>query len=169
MRITLTLSALLFTAGCAVVPPPPQAPAPAPAAPPPAQPVSGDWTEWPLAQGDWVYRAENRGSIASFGPRNMAASFSIRCDQDRKQLILSRAGAAANTGAQMTLRATSGQQSYPVRNSGGYAVISVPVTDYMMDRIAFSRGRFAVETTGIASLAIPTWPEFTRVVEDCRA
>ena len=75
----------------------------------------------------------------------------------------------AASGAQMTLRASSGQQSYSARNSGGYAVIAVPATDYMVDRIAFSRGRFAVETTGLAPLAIPIWPEFTRVVEDCRA
>ena len=41
--------------------------------------------------------------------------------------------------------------------------------EYMLDRIAFSRGRFAVQTTGLTSLAIPIWPEFTRVVEDCRS
>lgn len=72
----------------------------------------------------------------------------------------------------MTLRASSGLQSYPARNSGGplnYAAIALPVDDYMMDRIAFSRGRFAVETSGLLSLAIPIWPEFTRVVEDCRS
>lgn len=159
-------------------PSPTPAPASAPAsAPPPAattpsspQPAHGDWTEWPLADGDWTYQADNRGSIASFGPRNMQASFTIRCDRGRNQLILSRAG-AANSGAQMTLRVSSGQQSYPVQNIGGqpdYAAISLPATDYMMDRIIFSRGRFAVETTGLSPLAIPIWPEFTRVVEDCR-
>ncbi|HEY9091858.1 hypothetical protein [Parasphingorhabdus sp.] len=153
-----------------MVPEPPQepAPTPAPAAPPPAQPAQSDWTEWPLAQGDWTYRAESRGSIASFGPQNMQASFTIRCERDRNQLVLSRAGTTANSGAQMTLRTTSAAQSYPARNSGNYAAISLPATDYMMDRIAFSRGRFAVETTGLPHLAIPIWPEFTRVVEDCR-
>ncbi|GAA0478227.1 hypothetical protein GCM10009096_20180 [Parasphingorhabdus litoris] len=186
MRITFTFSAMLLAAGCsAVVPAPTPAPAettsptPAPEPPPaptptptpPPEPMRGDWTDWPLAKGDWVYREDERGSIALFGPPNMEATFIIRCDQRRNQLFLSREGVVVETGAQMTLRATSGMQSYPARNSGGpldYAAIAVPVTDYMMDRITFSRGRFAVETSALASLAIPIWPEFTRVIEDCR-
>lgn len=172
MRIIFPLSALLLASACStVVPAPPQEPAPAPAptpVPPPAEPVQGDWTEWPLAQGDWTYRTESGGSIASFGPQNIQASFTIRCARDRKQLILSRAGNVADNGAQMTLTTTSAAQSYPARSNGNYTSITLSGADYMMDRIAFSRGRFAVETTGLASLAIPIWPEFTRVVEDCR-
>ncbi|MEH6758987.1 MAG: hypothetical protein V7676_15975 [Parasphingorhabdus sp.] len=172
MRITIALSALLFTAGCSsVVPAPAPAPTQAPTPAPTPPPVEKDWTLWPLAPGNWVYRADNRGSIALYGPSNMDATFIIRCDRDRKQLFLSRKGAVPAAGAQMTLRASSGLQSYPAQNSGGqsdYVAISLPVTDYMMDRIASSRGRFAVETTGLLPLAIPIWPEFTRVVEDCR-
>ena len=177
MRITFTLSALLLATGCSAVvpvpaPAPTQNPAPTPAPTPAPEPVQKDWTLWPLAPGDWVYRADNRGSIALFGPTNMDATFIIRCDQARKQLFLSREGVVPNTGAQMTLKASSGLQSYPAHNSGGplnYVAISLPVTDYMMDRIAYSRGRFAVETTGLPPLAIPIWPEFIRVVEDCRS
>jgi hypothetical protein len=71
----------------------------------------------------------------------------------------------------MVLRASAGVASYPAGNSGGtppYAVVSISPGDIMMDRIAYSRGRFAVETSGLESLAIPVWPEFSRVVEDCR-
>lgn len=71
----------------------------------------------------------------------------------------------------MVLRASAGLQSYAARNTGGtppYTAISIPAGDIMMDRIAYSRGRFAVETTDLESLAIPAWPEFSRVVEDCR-
>ncbi len=183
MRITFAFSAILLASGCSAVvpsqtPAPTETPAPMPAptpaptpAPAPVSQPSGDWTDWPLAQGNWVYRKDERGSIALFGAPNAEAVFMIRCDQGRNQLFLSREGTVANSGAQMTLRASSGLQSYPARNSGGplnYAAIALPVTDYMMDRIAFSRGRFAVQTTGLASLAIPIWPEFTRVVEDCR-
>jgi hypothetical protein len=32
----------------------------------------------------------------------------------------------------------------------------------------FSRGRFAVETDGLPTLVLQTWPEPARVVEDCR-
>ena len=95
----------------------------------------------------------------------------IRCDKNRAQLFLSRAGEVAGNGAQMTLRGSSGLQTYPANNSGGpmpYVAISVEPSDFMMDRIIFSRGRFAVETSGLQSLALPIWPEFHRVVEDCR-
>ncbi|MEP3225679.1 MAG: hypothetical protein ABJO01_06875 [Parasphingorhabdus sp.] len=181
MRITIAFSAILLAAGCSAVVPAPApsqsaaaapTPAPAPAsAPAPKQP-EGNWIDWPLSAGDWVYRQDDRGSIALFGPPNAEAIFMIRCDQGRNQLFVSREGTVANSGAQMTLRASSGLQSFSARNSGGtlnYAATMIPVSDIIMDRIAFSRGRFAVETTGLQSIAIPIWPEFTRVVEDCRS
>jgi hypothetical protein len=34
--------------------------------------------------------------------------------------------------------------------------------------MAFSRGRFAIETAGLPTLYVPSWPEVSRVVEDCR-
>jgi hypothetical protein len=39
--------------------------------------------------------------------------------------------------------------------------------DPLLDAIAFSRGRFMV-TGGGATLAIPSWPEAARSIEDCR-
>jgi hypothetical protein len=118
-----------------------------------------------------VYRKDNRGSLALFGETDRDAVFIIRCDKSRRQLILSRSGSVGDK-ATMLLRASAGLQSYSASNSGGspqYAAISVSPGDLMMDRIAYSRGRFAVETSGLQSLAIPVWPEFSRVVEDCRA
>jgi len=180
MRITCiipiaVLSAAMLSSCSTSQPEPTPAPAPAPTPvqikpPAPApKPVSGAWTEWPLA---WVYRSDDRGSLALFGAPNSDATFMIRCDRTRGQIFLSRGGKLSANDATMTLRASSGLQSFPARNSGGavpYAAIAVSTSEYMLDRIAFSRGRFAVETTGLPSLAIPIWPEFTRVVEDCRA
>jgi len=166
--------ALLALAGCSTAIPEP-APAPEPikpvATPAPAPaPLSDNWIDWPITPGTWTYREDGRGSLALFGEIGKDAVFIIRCDQSRRQLFLSRAGAVGN-GATMLLRASAGQASYPAANSGGtpaYAAISVSPGDLMMDRIAYSRGRFAVETSGLRSLAIPAWPEFSRVVEDCR-
>ncbi|PHR13613.1 MAG: hypothetical protein COA41_18155 [Sphingopyxis sp.] len=166
---------LLALAACSTAPPEP-APAPQPAksvatpTPAPAQP-QGNWIDWPITPGTWSYRQDERGSIALFGETGEDAIFIIRCDQSRRQLFLSRAGSVA-AGATMVLRASAGQASYPASNNGGtpaYAAISVSPRDLMMDRIAYSRGRFAVETSGLRSLAIPSWPEFSRVVEDCRS
>ena len=170
------MAALALTA-CSAAPPEP-APAPQPEkpvakpapAPAPAQP-EGDWIDWPITPGDWVYREDARGSLALFGETGSPAIVMVRCDQSQGQLFLSRAGSVGKN-ATMVLRASAGLQSYPASNSGGtppYAAISLSPGDIMMDRIAYSRGRFAIETSGLRSIAIPVWPEFSRVVEDCRS
>jgi hypothetical protein len=41
-------------------------------------------------------------------------------------------------------------------------------TDQILDAMAYSRGRIAVEA-GAQKVAIPSWAEITRVVEDCRS
>ncbi|MEO9599567.1 hypothetical protein [Parasphingorhabdus sp.] len=140
-----------------------------PLPPAPVQP-QGDWSDWPITVGAWVYREDARGSLALFGQPDEDAVFIIRCNQSGRQLFLSRAGSVRN-GAAMLLRASAGLQSYTARNSGGtphYAAVSISIDDIMLDRIAYSRGRFAIETDGLQSIAIPIAPEFSRVVEDCR-
>jgi hypothetical protein len=45
---------------------------------------------------------------------------------------------------------------------------TIPARDPLLDAMAFSKGRFAVEVTGGAPLYVPAYPEVTRVIEDCR-
>lgn len=40
--------------------------------------------------------------------------------------------------------------------------------DRLLDAIALSKGRFAVEGPGTPTLYLPSWAEVTRVIEDCR-
>jgi hypothetical protein len=165
---------MLALAACSTAPPAPT-PTPQPTKPvatasPTLTQPEGEWIDWPITPGGWVYRKDDRGSLALFGQSDRDAVFIIRCDKARRQLFLSRSGSVKD-GATMVLRASDGLQSYPAGNSGGtphYVAISVSPRDMMMDRISYSRGRFAVETSGLESLAIPAWPEFSRVVEDCR-
>ncbi|WP_430416177.1 hypothetical protein [Parasphingorhabdus sp.] len=185
MRITFPLAlamAASITACSATQPESTQAPSPPPPAVPQAvaPPVvqapqvtqpKGVWTDWQIAPGQWVYRQDARGSLALFGQSDRDATVIIRCDENRSQIFISRAG-AVTTETRMTLRASSGLQGYQARSNGdnpSYAAISLDPDDMMLDRIAFSRGRFAIETTGLQSIAVPIWAEFTRVVEDCRA
>lgn len=44
----------------------------------------------------------------------------------------------------------------------------LPANDPILDAMAFSKGRFAIETAGQQTLYLPSWPEVTRVIEDCR-
>ena len=174
MRIKLLLLASLTAlAACSSPPPPPmpQAPPPKPlvvAAPPPPARAAGDWTDWPLAAGDWVYRQDERGSIALFGPMNADALVTLRCDRTRQRIYLARAGSGAG---RIVIRSSSTLKEFAGSQTGGavpYIATEIMPRDPILDAMIFSRGRIAVEVSGQTPLAIPSWAEIGRVIEDCR-
>jgi hypothetical protein len=141
-------------------------------APTPAAPLAANWQDWPLTPGDWALRQDTRGSIALFGPTGREALFMIRCDIAARAIYLSRAGAIPGGGeAKMLIRASTAAKDYPALSNSDtpvYAAAKLTPRDPQLDAAAFSRGRFVVSVTGLPNLVIPAWPEFTRVVEDCR-
>ena len=155
-RAMLGAAAAALLAGCASRPaavPAPAAPAAAamevPVTPPP--PAAPDWPDRPLSLGDWSYADRAGGSEARF------AGLSLRCDAARREILLSREGARG-----------------PVRVNTSYGqrtlapAAALPAGDPLLDEIAFSRGRFAIEAEGAETLIAPAWPEPGRVIEDCR-
>jgi hypothetical protein len=149
---------------------PPPLPAVSPAPPPVA--VGSNWQDWPATPGDWAYRQDARGSVALFGAPGADALFLVRCDAQARRIYASRNGTfpAGETG-RMTIRATTGLQTYAVANTASatsYVAAELQPSDRHLDAMAFSRGRFMVSVKGAADLVIPAWPELTRVVEDCR-
>ena len=143
----------------------PPAPAPAPppppppvATPPPPPPAPG-WPDAPLSPGDWSYRQDGAGPTAAFG-----TDFALRCDSDRR-ISLIRAAAA---GTALTVRTSSGQRALPGAPGPAGLVARLGAADPLLDAIAFSRGRFAIEAEGVPQLILPAWPEPARVIEDCR-
>ncbi len=172
--------ALLVTLTQCVGPPsaPPRQPAPRPVAPPPvaipapAPPQAASWEDWPITPGDWTYVRDARGSVARFGRAGADADLVVRCTNGPRRIFVSRPGRFADgeTG-RITLRASTGLQSYPLANSNEtppYVAAELAVTDRHLDALAFSRGRFLVQAKGTADLVVPAWPELARVVEDCR-
>jgi len=129
-------------------PPVRQAPPPAVAAPP-AEADSQGWRDGPLTPGDWSFDAAS--GEARYG------DFSLRCDKARRQVVLARAGASGP----LRLRTTYGEHALA-------AGAALPADDPRLDEIAFSRGRFAVDAPGMATLVLPAWPEPARIVGDCR-
>ena len=107
----------------------------------------------PLTPGQWTYAASATGSEARYG-----AAFSLRCDRATRTVIISRPGAAPTV---LTIATDSVTRNLPV---GGRLLANDP----LLDAIAFSRGRILVSEGG-ATLAIPTWPEAARSIEDCRS
>ena len=175
MRLKITIfTGLSALAACSSPPPPP----PSPVAAPPSTPAvvaspaairpTGEWTDWPLAAGNWIYRQDERGSIALFGVANTDATVTLRCDRARQRIFLARAGAGAG---RMVIRSSSAKKEFAGQPTGGaeaYIATEIMPRDSILDAMIFSRGRIAIDVEGQTPLAIPTWSEIARVVEDCR-
>ena len=163
--------ALAMLASCAPRPAPPE-PVPQPRADPPRPrpqpqvppPAPLDWRDAALAPGDWSYRSEGGASSAAYGPPG-APAFVVRCEPSR-QISLARIGAGG--GTVLNIRTTGSARSLPAARRQSALVASVAVSDPLLDEMAFSRGRFAVEVPGQPLLIGPAWPEVARLIEDCR-
>jgi hypothetical protein len=170
----LTFVAMLLLASC-VAPPPPPAQRAAPVPPPvAAQPalmprLSADWNDWPFSVGDWVYRRDDRGSIALFGPAGQNAVVSLRCDLQNRRIYVSREATAP--GQRIVIRTSSSTKEFAAKPTGGtpaYLATEIMPMDAILDAMAFSRGRILLETDGHSPIILPAWAEIARVVEDCR-
>lgn len=171
----LILSCTLLAAACtppaqipeaSSSPQPPVVSAPAPA-PQPQQP-QGKWTDWPITPGDWVYRQDSRGSIALFGQSGRDALVTLRCDRSRARIYLTRQ--SGQRSANMAVRTSARLKNASAVTTGGapaYLALEMMPNDPILAAMAYSRGRFAIETGGEVSAAIPVWSEIGRVIEDC--
>lgn len=174
MTRLLALCLCAAAAGCVARPAaPPPTPAPqAPVTPPPPRPAPPvlQWIDRPLTPGDWSYARGSAGSVASFSPGSAVPLLALSCEVGSRTIIVARAGADVNAAA-LVLTATTGARSYPAYRDGGgqdRVVSRIPAADPHLDALAFSRGRFMVSLDGRHELILPSWPEISRVIEDCR-
>lgn len=157
-----TLGALMLAvAGCTAIPQPaapPPAPRPVAPAPTPAPlptPAAG-WEDRAVDAGAWRYDAGSR--TAAFVPTGSANPLlTMACSGGGIRLTSALAG-------NVSLRTSAGTDQ--LRFDGGSA--NLANRDPRLDRIAFSRGRFALETPDGGALTLPVQSEIGRVIEDCR-
>jgi len=173
---TLPLVALASVAlgSCAAPQAAPPPPAPRPVAvhtPPPAlQPAPADWRDAPQTAGDWRWSLDAGRSTASFAATGFTPTVKLICDRGAARVLLMRTGNATGS-VPMALRTTSTLRplpSDPALSPPGWLTVAIPARDPLLDAMAFSRGRFAVEAAGLQTLYLPAWPEISRVIEDCR-
>ena len=184
------LAMLFLLAECAAPTPPPP-PSPPPVANPrpfaPTAPAPADWRDAPVTPGDWHWRQDGSVSTAWFGTSGAAPVALWQCPRGSGTVsltVMTPAMAATSTApslsatiATTTLTRTwqadrvSGRESGRTKGAGGGsgAVLRMNAGDTMLDAMAFSRGRFMVAVEGMAPLYLPSWPEVSRVIEDCRA
>jgi hypothetical protein len=166
------LACLGFLASCATSPPlkvaspPPLAPSVGLAA---AAPVAAaDWRDGPLTEGTWHYIPGEAVSSARFGRDGAAAVLIVRCDRTTHQIALLRGGVAT----EVSIMTSAGVERRP---AGRIDEASIPMTgvlfaanDPLLDRMVFSRGRFAIGAPGLPIVVVPAWAEPARSIQDCR-
>ena len=167
----------------ACIPPSPE-PSPAPERTPAAQepvpqislpaagpdPAYANWMDAPRTPGDWSYRSDANGSVATYGEPESEGRFVMRCDRTNNRIALTRA-AQASGATTMTIRTETADRTLQAQPAHGQLPIvtaSVQPRDPLLDAMALTKGRFAVEMAGAPNLYIPAWAEVTRVIEDCR-
>ncbi|KQZ73928.1 hypothetical protein ASE06_16585 [Sphingopyxis sp. Root214] len=152
---------MLVVAGCTAIPQPeapppsprPVAPTPTPA--PLPTPTAG-WEDRTVDAGAWRYDAGSR--TAAFVPTGSANPLlSLTCSGGGIRMSSALAG-------NVSLRTSAGADQ--IRFDNGSA--NLANRDPRLDRIAFSRGRFALETPGGGAMTLPVQSEIGRVIEDCR-
>ena len=160
LRYAIALPMMVALASCAAprpggpvatVPAPPVVtPAPAPVV---AAPASGAWEDRALTPGDWHHVPR----MAIYGEHA-----TLRCEMPGRSMALSVRGLQP-TGPLM-LRTSAASDRMEQMNG----TVRMDVNDVRLDRMAFSRGRFAVEDAAGRALTFPSWAEIGRVIEDCR-
>jgi len=102
---------------------------------------------------------------ASYGVAGGRPLLVIRCEVAAKRLIFARPG--AGQGA-MTVRTSYGAQVWPTTATFAEVRAARGASDPVLDQVAYSRGKFAVEVAGLEPLILPVWAQISRVIEDCR-
>lgn len=173
LRRAATIALLLACAACV-----PRAPAPTPTPPverpvarptptPSPVPTYSTWMDVPQTPGDWRYVPTTTGSEARYGDAASEPRFALRCVRSSRTVELVRFGPATGNGA-MTVRTESATRAVAGAADGSALRAALSASDPLLDAMAFSKGRFAIEAPGAPPLYLPSWPEVTRVIEDCR-
>ncbi len=174
--LTLALAAMALLGSCAA-PPRPAPVTPPPAPPPAARPTpvappapAVNWRDVAITPGDWRWSRTDGKSTATFTTPGGVALVRLTCEKFLGEVRLARAG--TSTGhVPMALTTTTGTRpllSEPTVSGPDWVVAQIRASDPVLDAVAFSRGRFALDVAGAPPLYLPSWPEIARVVEDCR-
>lgn len=157
----LSVAVLVLVSACSeqrVIPTPRPSPT-ATAAPLPRPTI--DWREARVTPGNWVWSNAGGRSVARFAD----GLFTMRCDQSA--VVLARRGSGEGQ-VPVSISTSAMTRTLSGTGSAGEIVLSLSARDPLLDAMAFSRGHFAVEVAGLAPLYMPSWPEVSRVIEDCR-
>ncbi len=170
-NIALVSGLIVLAASCSsrMIPAPAPTPSPTPSyvpPPPPRAPQVINWRDMPITPGTWHWRMEGSRSVARFGGDALILS----CNREAGAITLIRPGTASGA-VPVTLQTSTMNRTLSANPEPGpppVIALSLLARDGLLDAMAFSRGRFAIETAGLPTLYVPSWTEVSRVIEDCR-
>lgn len=180
-----TIAGISLTFGIAACVPSVEAPAPTPApvarpaptptlTPPPTpvvqEPRFENYLDAPQTPGNWEYARFPFGSQAIFNSGAAETSFAINCNTADRRISLNRP-ISTTAPRPMQIKTETSTRILSAQSAiGGMANLSVSLDprDPILDAMAITKGRFAVQTEGLRTLYIPAWVELSRVIEDCR-
>lgn len=127
-----------------------------------------NWLDQPRTPGDWGYSQTVSQSRAQYQGAD-GEVFAVQCEFSSRQMRLDHPVATAQAGM-MRIRTETGDGVFNAVPLAGTNTNSVTLSarDPLLDAMAITKGRFAVEMEGAPTLYLPSWAEVTRVIEDCR-
>ena len=137
----------------------------------PSAPVAPmlDFANAPAATGSWGYQPAPGGSSARFLDTGAIARLTIQCTRATRRVNISQTSAAPSATLFVWTSSLSRNLAAKFEPNAMRVSAELAAMDPLLDAIAFSRGRVAVQLAGSQPLVIPASPEAARVVEDCRS
>lgn len=129
------------------------------------------WMDAPLTPGYWTQGLIAGVPFALFGIDSRIPALGIRCLRSDGAITIARRS-DIQTPQSMTIRTETMSRSQIAepaeRFPGRFLGVSLRADDPLLDAMALSKGRFAVEVEGEPTLYVPSYAEVSRVIEDCR-
>ena len=131
--------------------------------------AQADFSYSGVSPGSWAYRTVAGGSEAAFVDGSGTTRMTIACGNTTRLVTLSRISAAP--AASLAIWTSSASRNLTARfdQPSGRVISQLSASDSLLDAMVFSRGRVAVSMPGAPALVLPSTPEISHVVEDCRA
>lgn len=130
-------------------------------------PADLQWIDAPLTPGTWIYQDQSGGGIGLFSGARGEPLLMLECDRETgpgvRLFILGQGSPRL-----AVIRTETTSRSLQLSPAEGAAGTLIAPADPLLDAMALSKGRFAVEVEGHSPLYLPSYAEVSRVIEDCR-
>lgn len=127
-----------------------------------------DFANAPATAGSWGYQLAPGGSSARFVDTGAIGRLTIECTRATRRVNISQTSAVPSATLLVWTSSLSRGLAARFEPNAMRVTAQLAAMDPLLDAIAFSRGRIAVQLAGSSPLVVPAAPEAARVIEDCR-